>query len=167
MNTHNNKPSKNRGWHLLSPRPMYLSETSRPRSCIYINNSHTPQIQPIHFHSQEVSAFTVTVQDETFLLLNVYNQPKTLLGFEAMEHLLRQLNHSTLRLPTIMVTDANLHRSIWNPIEYQTHDAAADTLVKLMLRWNMYLRSPKEMPTYKAKAGMRSVVTINLVWGNH
>lgn len=113
-----------------------------------------------------MSACTVKVQDETLLIINIYNQPKTLLGFEALEEMLRLLTPPTLLLPTVLVTDANLHSPLWNPLEYQAHEAATDTMVETMLRWILYLRSPKGVPTYEAKAGMSSCVTIDLVWIN-
>lgn len=100
-------------------------------------------MQPIQTTSRDVSACTITVQDETLFILNVYNQPKTLLGFEALEQLLHGLTSPILLLPTILVTDANLHSPLWNPLEYRTHDAAADAMVETMLRWSLYLRSPK------------------------
>lgn len=116
--------------------------------------------------SRDVSACTVEVQKETIFIINVYNQPTTFMGFEAMETLLRNTPTSILLLPTILVTDSNLHSSQWNPTTYQVHDAAADRLVEVMLRWNFYLRSPKGVPTYEAKPGMASGVTIDLVWVN-
>lgn len=83
------------------------------------------------------------MQDETLFILNVYNQPKTLLGFEALEQLLQGLTSPILLLPTILVTDANLHSPLWNPLEYRTHDAATNAMVETMQRWSLYLRSPK------------------------
>lgn len=80
--------------------------------------------------------------------------------------MLRDLPTSILQLPTIIVTDANLHSSIWNPESYTTHDLEADRLVEVMTDWGLYLRSPKGTPTYEAKPGMRSGVTIELVWVN-
>lgn len=83
-----------------------------------------------------------------------------------MENLLRTIPNPILLLPTVLVTDANLHSSLWNPTAYQVHDTAADTLVETMLQWNLYLKSLKGVPTYEAKAGMQSGVTIDLVWMN-
>lgn len=166
VKTHTNSPSEHRGWYLVSHRPNDLTEASRPRSCLYINTTRETQVQPVHVTSQDLSACVVKTQDEEFLVINVYNPPKTLLGFEAMDSLLKTLSPSTLLLPTIIVTDANLHSSLWNPAEYSVHDTAADTLVEMMLSWDLYLRSPKGVPTYEAKAGMQSGVTIDLVWVN-
>lgn len=165
-NHRTNLPAEHSGWKLITHQPPDLNEDSRPRSCIYINSSKNPSIQPIHSTSRDVTACTVKIHQETILIVNVYNQPKTFLGFEAMEKLLRTIPTPILLLPTILVTDANLHSSLWNPPTYQVHDTAADTLVETMLRWDLYLRSPKGVPTYDAKSGMQSGVTIDLVWVN-
>lgn len=108
----------------------------------------------------------ITTQDESILVINIYNPPATFLGFDALESLLRTLPISLLNLPTVLVTDSNLHSSLWNPTAYPVHDPAADTLVETMLRWNLFLRSPKGVPTYEAKVGMKTGVTIDLVWVN-
>lgn len=98
--------------------------------------------------------------------MNVYNQPSTFLGFQAMESLLRHLPSSVLLLPTIVVTDSNLHSPIWNPGTYSVHDPDADQLIELMTDWGLFLLSPKGVPTYEAKPGMTCGVTIDLVWVN-
>lgn len=166
VNAHTNLPSEHKGWSLITSYPSDTTESSRPRSCIYVNKNSNPAIQPIHTTSRDLSACTVKVQGLEIFLINVYNQPKTFLGFDAMEAMLRTMPTSILLLPTIIVTDSNLHSPIWNPGTYAAHDAAADTLVELMTRWDLYLRSPKGIPTYEAKPGMASGVTIDLVWVN-
>lgn len=166
VNPHTNLPSTHRGWHLIAHPPPDASESSRPRSCIYVNTQANPVIQPLHSKSRDLSACTVETQGCVILLLNVYNQPSTFLGFDALDALLRTLPSHILLLPTIVVTDSNLHSPLWNPVTYSPHDADADRLVDLMTNWSLYIRSPKGTPTYEAKAGMKSGVTIDLVWVN-
>lgn len=147
VNSHTNLPSTHKGWHLLVCKPADTTEKSRPRSCMYINTRHNPTIQPIHSNSRDLSACTVNVQGCEILLFNVYNQPSTFLGFDALDSSLRSLSTPILLLPTIIVTDANLHSPLWNPDTYAAHDADADRLVDVMTNWNMHLRSPKGTPS--------------------
>lgn len=83
-----------------------------------------------------------------------------------MDTALRHLPTSLLLHPTIVVTDSNLHSALWNPATYHSQDAAADSLMEMMLHWNLHLRSPKGVLTYEAKRGMSSGTTIDLVWMN-
>lgn len=66
------------------------------------------------------------------LLVNLYNQPGTFKGSEDMDTVLRTLPHSLFLLPTILVTDSNLHSALRNPTMYHTQDVAADDLVEVM-----------------------------------
>lgn len=79
---------------------------------------------------------------------------------------MRLLPTSLLLLPTLLVTDSNLHSPLWNPLTYTVNDASSDTLVKLMTNWGLHLRSPKGVLTYDAKQGMSSGTTIDLFWLN-
>lgn len=54
-------------------------------------------------------ACTVKVQDAEVLIFNIYNQPQTFLGFEALETSLRHLLIHILQLLTIVMTNSNLH----------------------------------------------------------
>lgn len=83
-----------------------------------------------------------------------------------MDMMLRTLPTSILLLPTTIVTDSNLHSPDWNPVTYLPHKENGEKLTETMLNWNMFLRSPKGVPTYDAKPGMQSGVTIDLVWVN-
>ena len=98
--------------------------------------------------------------------MNVYNQPATFNGFADMDTALSTLSNSLLLLPTIIVTDSNLHLALWNPSTYHTQDPEADKLIETMMQWNLHLRSPKGVLTYNAKPGMSSGTTIDLVWLN-
>lgn len=111
-------------------------------------------------------ACTVKTKATEMLVINFYNQASTFLGFEALTEMLRKLSTPILHLPTLVVTDANLHSPLWNPETYASHDhdADADRLVEIMNDWNLYLRSPKGVSTYESKSGMQSGVTIDLVW---
>lgn len=137
VNPHTNLPAEQKGWHLVSHRPPQSTEEHRPRTCIYVNISRSPAIQPIHCKSRDLSACSVKLRGLEVLLISVYNQPRTFLGFEAMELMLRNLPTSILLLPTILVTDSNLHSPIWNPETYAHHDAAADSLVELLTKWDL------------------------------
>lgn len=161
-----NLPSSHAGWHLVVCQLPDIQGSSRPRSCLYIDTRSSPEIQPIHHPSRDVSACTVKIKTTEMLVINVYSQPLTFAGFQAMELILRQICTPILLLPTIVVTDANLHSHIWNPETYQTHGADADKLVDIMTNWNLHLRWARGNPTYKAKLGMKSGVTIDLVWVN-
>lgn len=166
VNAHTNLPSMHKGWHLVTSQPVDTQESSRPRSCIYINTRSNPIIQPIHSSSRDLAACTVQIKGLELLVINVYNQPATFLGFEAMDSLLRLLPSPILLLPTLITTDSNLHSAVWNPTTYTHHDPNADRLIEVMTDWSLYLRSPRGTPTYEAKAGMTSGVTIDLVWVN-
>lgn len=124
VNSHTNLPAEQKGWYLICHQPLLLTEDHRPRACIYVNTSRNPAIQPIHSKSRDLAACTVKLQGLEVLLMNAYNQPRMFLGFEAMELMLRQLPNPILLLPTIVVTDSNLHSPIWNPESYAHHEAA-------------------------------------------
>lgn len=166
VNSHTNRPSEQSGWHLVVCQPKDNREDSRPRSCIYVKKNNHSSLQPIDCQSRDVSACTITVANLTLLLVNVYNQPSTFRGFEDMDTALRHLPTSLLLHPTIVVTDSNLHSALWNPATYHSQDAAADSLMEMMLHWNLHLRSPKGVLTYEAKRGISSGTTIDLVWMN-
>lgn len=134
VNSHTNKPPEQSGWHLIIHHPLDNSEPSRPRSCIYVSSTLEADVRPITSLSRDVSACVVKIQDLELLLLDVYNQPRTFEGFEAMDRLLRTLPPPVLRLPAIITTDSDLNSSLWNPDRYTTHDAAADALVKAMTK---------------------------------
>lgn len=166
VNAHTNQPSSHAGWQLLICQPVENQGKSWPRSCIYINTRLSPAIQPIYHPSRDISACIVTLQKTDILVVNVYNQPSMFLGFQALESLLRTIPTSLLLLPAIIVADSNLHSPIWNPGTYSVHDPDAEPMVEVMTNWNFHLRSPKGIPTYEAKPGMTSGVTIDLVWVN-
>lgn len=154
VKAHTNLPSQHKGWHLIVHHPSSVKDKSRPRSCLYVNTRTNPVIQPLHSNSRDLSACTIQVQGLEILLVNVYNQPLTFPGFDAMEKLLRNLSNPILLLPTIFVADSNLHSPIWTPSTYANHDSDADRLFEMMTNWSLYLRSPKGTPTYDAKAGV-------------
>lgn len=83
-----------------------------------------------------------------------------------MDNTLRSLPNSILHLPTVIVTDSNLHSTLWNPEAYQTHDAAADALVEAMTKWSLYLRSPRGVITFETTSNTSKGTTIDLVWVN-
>lgn len=100
INPRTNSPFEHSGWLLVVTTPGDMLEASRPRSCIYINSQANINIQPIHSTSRDISGYTARIQDLEMLLLNVYNQPATLDGFEAMDKLfLLSLSHSSNSLP--------------------------------------------------------------------
>lgn len=88
------------------------------------------------------------------------------LSFEAMDSLFLSFPQSILHLPTIVVTDTNLHSTLWNPDRYLTHKAAADALVQSVTKWNHNLRSPKGVITFENQANPTAGTTIDLVWVN-
>lgn len=112
VNSHTNKPLEQSGWHLIASPSSDNTKDSRPRSCIYVNSKLEADIQPISTTSRDVSACVAKIDDLHLLLVNVYNQPRTFAGFEAMDTMLRSLPHSILLLPTITVTDSNLHSAL-------------------------------------------------------
>lgn len=83
-----------------------------------------------------------------------------------MDLLLRSLPHTILHLPLVVVTDANIHSSLWNPDRYPTHDAAGDSLVDAMTKWSLHLRSPKGVITFENPNDPTTGTTIDLVWVN-
>lgn len=163
---HSNTPSAHSGWNLIATHPLDNTEASRPRSCIYVNTGLGADIRPITCKSRDVSACTIKIEGAHILFVNVYNPPKTFDGFDAMDHMMRSLPPTILQLPTILMTDANLHSTLWNPDSYDIHDATADTLVEAMTSWDLNLRSPKGIVTLEPSANMASGTTIDLVWVN-
>lgn len=140
VNPHTNTPSEQSGWYLVVSRPQDLTERSRPRSCLYVNSNLNADIRPITSVSRDVASCVIKLHDLHLLLVNVYNQPRTFDGFDAMDNTLKSLPLSVLHLPTVIVTDSNLHSPLWNPTGYPTHDASADALVESMTKWDLYLR---------------------------
>lgn len=67
VNPHTNSPFEHSGWHLMVTPPKDMSETCRPRSCIYVNTQANATVQPIHSSSRDVSACTVSIQDQELL----------------------------------------------------------------------------------------------------
>lgn len=132
VNPHTSLTSPHAGWHLVVCQPLDTQEASRPQSCLYVNTRSSPEIWPTYHPSRDVLACTVKIKTTEMLVINVYNPPATFDGFHAMEFMLRQIPNTILLLPTIVVTDANLHSPIWNPETYHTHDANADKLVEIM-----------------------------------
>lgn len=166
VNHHTNRPPDQSGWHLIVTQPPDTSKSSRPRSCIYLNSTLNVNIQPITSASRDIAACVIQVDDLHMLLVNVYNQPRTFNGFEAMDTTLRTLPTSIICLPTIIVADPNLHSTLWNPDAYTVHDASADALVEAMAKWNLYLRSPKGIVTFETSSQTSTGTTIDLVWVN-
>lgn len=139
INPHTNLPNEQKGWYLISYHPPQTTEDHRPRSCIHVNTSQNPAIQPIHSKSRDLSACSVKLKGLEILLINIYNQPRTFLGFDAMDTMLRLLPTSILLLPTIVVADSNLHSLIWNPEAYTHQNPEADSLFETMTKWDLYL----------------------------
>lgn len=166
INPHSKKPPEHPGWFLIVTQPQDNLEASRPRSCIYVNSRLNADLQPITCSSRDVSSIVITINDLRLLLINVYNRPKTFDGFEAMDSTLRTLPHSTLLLPTILVTDSNIHSALWNPDSYSTHDSSADTLVEAMTKWSLFLRSPRGVVTFETHSDAPAGTAIDLVWVN-
>lgn len=83
-----------------------------------------------------------------------------------MDNLMKSLPLSILQLPTLIVTNANLHSHLWNPDTYGIHDTAADALVESMTQWDMTLRSPKGVITFESNSDKHPGTTIDLVWAN-
>lgn len=69
-------------------------------------------------------------------------------------------------LPTMMVTDANLHSPVWNPPHNNTNNKSADDLIDLMTTWDLRLRSPAGVPTYGLNSSTTAGTTIDLAWVN-
>lgn len=113
-----------------------------------------------------MTAFVFKKDNLHMLIVNVYNQPRTFDGIEAMGATLRTLPPSILHLSTVVVTDSNIHSTIWNLDDYPTHDTTDDDLVEAMTKWNLYLRSPKGVLTFETPAGNSAGTTIDLVWVN-
>ena len=118
VNAVTNRPNWHGGGQLISHTTSNPLEDSRPQSCIYINKKLNPRILPIDCHSRDVTACTVKVNGVETMLVNVYNQLSTFKGFDGMETMLKTLQTSFLMLPTIIVTDSNLHLALWNPDTY-------------------------------------------------
>lgn len=159
-------PQNQNSWTLISPTPAALNEKSRPCVCIYIRKDLNAVINPIHSESRDIVACEITIKKLTFLILNVYNEPRTFLGFEAFERLMSTVPLTSLLLPIICTTDSNLHSAIWNPDHSTTQDKAADSLVELMTKWSLSLRSPVGIPTFGVGLGHTKGTSIDLVWVN-
>lgn len=79
---------------------------------------------------------------------------------------LRKPPNPILLLPTIVLTDSDIHSPLWNPDTYSQSNANAKKVVDAMTNWDLFFRLPKGTAMYEAKAGMTLGVTIDLVWVN-
>lgn len=89
VNTQSNRPSDHAGWHLITHQAVDMLESSRPQTCIYINERLNPVIQPIDSQSRDLSTCTGSVSGFEMLLVNVYNKPTTFKGFNVLELMLK------------------------------------------------------------------------------
>lgn len=69
-------------------------------------------------------------------------------------------------LPILVVTDASLHSTIWNPPHCSTSDKAAGNIFDLMGNWDLRMCSPAGEPTFGVNSSTTKGTTIDLVWVN-
>lgn len=91
-----------------------------------------------------------------------YNPPNSMRGFLTVKHWLSK--NFNRHIPTILMTDSNLHHSIWNPPDYMITDTLAKKLVHLCSNSGLKLISPRGTPT-RFSTNTRPT-TIDLVWAS-
>lgn len=133
---------------------------------MYVRKDLTAALNPIHSTSRDLATCTITLNGSTYLISNVYNAPRTFDGLEAWNTLMTSLPLSIQLLPTVVVMDANLHSPLWDPPHSDAHNKDADSLVEMMARWNLKLRSPLGVPTFGLGSSTTCGTTIDLVWVN-
>lgn len=164
VNPMDNFPLNQSNWTLVCPTPRSLKEEDRPRACLYIRQDLDPIINPIFSPLRNLAASTITIRDYTVLLASVYNPQKTLDGFEAFIEMLQSAPLSTQLLPTICITDANLHSPLWNPRHIAQSYKTAETLIEMLTEWGLHLRSPRGVPTFGVRSENTEGTSIDQVW---
>lgn len=159
-------PSNQTNWTLISPTPTSLTEEARPRASLYVRKDLPVALNPISSESRDLATCTITFNNSSFLISNVYNAPRTFSGLEAWDNLMTTLPLPLQLLPTVVVMDSNLHSPAWNPPHNTTHDKEADSLIDLMSKWGLQLRSPAGEPTFGLGSSTTRGTTIDLVWVN-
>lgn len=159
-------PPNQSNWILISPTPSTRNEAGRPRACLYVRKDLRAALNPITSPSRDIAACTITINQATLLICNVYNAPKDFSGFTMWNSLMTSLPLTLQLLPTIVVADANLHSPLWNPTHIDTNDKDAEELLDLMTKWSLRLRSPVGVPTYGLGSSTTRGTTIDHVWVN-
>lgn len=83
-------------------------------------------------------------------------------GFMTLNHWMNR--HHNRRIPTILMSDTNLHHPLWNPPGYTITDPLAKKLIHFCSNLGFKLSSPKGVPT--RFSSNTHPTTIDLVWSS-
>lgn len=167
FNTHSLTFPHHEAWHRITAYDYNPSAWSdRPRVCLYLTKliptsffsvlpSSTDIILAIDIHKQDSNQVK-------FRVITWYNPPNSLRGFMTLEHWMsKNLNR---HIPTLLISDTNLHHQLWNPPDYSITDPLARKLIHLCSNWGLKLISPRGTPT---RFSLNThPTTIDLAWAS-
>lgn len=135
FNTHSLIFPHHDAWHCITAYDYHPSAwPDRPRVCMYLTKLiPTTQFSILPSSTDIILAIDICEKDSNQVKLCVvtwYNPPGSLRGFMTLKHWLsRNLDR---HIPTILVSDTNLHHHIWNRPDYHITDTLAKRLVHLL-----------------------------------
>jgi hypothetical protein len=144
-------------WRVLYPDTFFLDNTKTPRSLIMINtNIPTNSYEQIHFRSPDVTGIRITEGDQTFLLINIYNDCRHNLSLDAVSEFLLPLfpdDHVPDDTHIIFAGDFNRHHGWWEE-DHNSHLTSSETsmqpLFDIIHRYDLRMALPPKRPTLRA-----------------
>lgn len=167
FNSHTLSFPHHEAWHRITAYDYQPSEWSdRPRVCFYLSKRiPTSQFSILPSSTDILLAIDIREPLSNQVKLRVitwYNPPGSLRGFMTIKHWLHK--YFNRNVPTILMTDSNLHHTIWNPPEYKITHNLAKKLVHLCSNNGLKMISPRGTPTrFSPKT---RPTTIDLVWAS-
>ena len=133
------------------------------RSCFLINRRLDPTTWSVEYPSPDLAVVCLQVEDRTIWVYNIYNPPpgsystdQTSTPISLLPDLLsRNGDH-------LLLGDFNLHHPMWCGPRNPTAHKAADSLVDLILSYNLSLASPKGGVTWEAR-GQSSTIDLTFL----
>lgn len=167
FNSHSLVFPHHNAWHRITAYDYLPSAWSdRPRVCIYLTKLiPTANFSILPSSTDIILAIDIREQNSNQAKIRVvswYNPPNSLRGFMTLKHWLSK--NLDRRIPTILVSDSNLHHLIWNPPGYLITDPLAKKLVHLCSSSGLRLISPRGVPT-RFSTNTHST-TIDLAWAS-
>lgn len=167
FNTHSLAFPQHPSWHRISAYDYFpKSWSDRPRVCMYITK-RIPTNQIIILPSLSDIILAVEIKDHQaqktkLKIISWYNPPGSARGFMSLEHWLSR--HHQRLIPTVLLTDSNLHHQLWNPPGYSVTDAQAKKLIALCSSNGLKLASPRGVATRFSTNTQPT--TIDLIWSS-
>lgn len=167
FNTHSYSFPFHEAWHRLTAYDYHPTAWSdRPRVCFYLSKSiPTSQYSILPSSSDIILALDLrdlTSNQVKLRVITWYNPPGSMRGFMTLNHWMNR--HHNWRIPTILMSDTNLHHPLWNPPGYTITDPLAKKLIHFCSNLGFKLSSPKGVPT--RFSSNTHPTTIDLVWSS-